>query len=68
MSIIINNVGFDSFKSSLPTYSEALVLRCLAKSYETIPIKDFEIEQKAIADKKIDRQKERVSKLKKSVK
>lgn len=68
MAIIINNVGFDSFKSSLPTYSEAMALRSLAESFGSIPIEDFEKEQKAIADKRISRQKERVSKLKKSVK
>ena len=68
MAIIINNVGFDSFKSSLPTYSEAMALRSLAESFGSIPIDDFEKEQKAIANKRISRQKERVSKLKKSVK
>ena len=68
MVIIINNVGFDTLKSVLPTYSEAKVLRSLAESFGSIPIADFENEQKAIADKKIGRQKERISKLKKSVK
>ena len=68
MAIIINNVGFDSFKSSLPTYSEAIALRHLAESFGSIPIEDFEKEQKAIANKRISRQKERVSKLKNSVK
>lgn len=67
MAIIINNVGFDSFKSSLPTYSEAMALRSLAESFGSIPIEDFETEQKAIADKRISRQKERIAKLKKSV-
>ncbi|MBJ6369147.1 ParB/RepB/Spo0J family partition protein, partial [Snuella sedimenti] len=33
MAIIINNVGFDSFKSSQPIYSEALALRRLAESF-----------------------------------
>ena len=68
MAVIINNVGFDSFKSSLPAYSEALALRDLAESFGSIPIKEFETEQKAIADKRINRQKERVTKLKKAVK
>ncbi|WP_103864800.1 ParB/RepB/Spo0J family partition protein [Aquimarina sp. I32.4] len=68
MAIIINNVGFDSFKSSLPAYSEAIALRGLAESFGTIPITDFEREQKAVSDKRINRQKERVVKLKKSVK
>lgn len=68
MAIIINNVGFDAFKSSLPTYCEAMALRHLAESIGSIPIEDFEKEQKAIANKRISRQKERVSKLKKSVK
>ncbi|MGZ0014630.1 ParB/RepB/Spo0J family partition protein [Yeosuana sp. AK3] len=68
MAIIINNVGYDAFKSALPTYSEAKALRGLAESFGSIPIGDFETEQKAIADKRISRQKERVSKLKKSVK
>jgi hypothetical protein len=68
MAIIINNVGFDSFKSALPTYSEAMALRGLAESFGTIPIEDFESEQKAIADKRISRQMERVSKLKRPLK
>jgi len=68
MAIIINNVGFDSFKSSLPAYSEAIALRNLAESFGSVPIEDFEKEQKAIANKRISRQKERVTKLKKSVK
>lgn len=68
MAIIINNVGFDSFKSSLPTYNEAIALRGLAESFGSIPITDFEKEQKAIANKRISRQKERVTKLKNSVK
>jgi hypothetical protein len=68
MAILINNVGFDSFKSSQPTYSDAIALRDLAESFGSIPIKDFEKEQRIIADKRIHRQKERVSKLKKSVK
>ncbi|WP_445737026.1 ParB/RepB/Spo0J family partition protein [Mariniflexile sp.] len=68
MAIIINNVGFDAFKSSLPTYSEAIALRGLAESFGSIPIEDFEKEQKAIAYKRISRQKERVLKLKTSVK
>ena len=68
MAIIINNVGFDAFKSSLPTNSEAIALRRLAESFGSIPIEDFEKEQKAIANKRISRQKERVTKLKKSVK
>lgn len=68
MAIIINNVGFDSFKSSLPTYSEAIALLHLAESFGSIPIEDFEKEQKAIANKRISRQKERVTKLKNSVK
>lgn len=68
MAIIINNVGFDSFKSSQPTYSDAIALRDLAESFGSIPIKDFEKEQRIIADKRIHRQKERVYKLKKSVK
>ncbi|TCL67093.1 hypothetical protein EV196_103519 [Mariniflexile fucanivorans] len=68
MAIIINNVGFDSFKSSLTTFSEAMALRGLAESFGSIPIEDFEKEQKAIADKRISRRKERVTKLKNSVK
>ena len=68
MAIIINNVGFDAFKSSLPKYCEAIALRSLAKSFGSIPIEDFEKEQKAIADKRISRQKERIYKLKNSVK
>jgi hypothetical protein len=68
MAIIINNVGYDSFKSSLPAYREAMALRGLAESFGSIPIEDFEKEQKAIANKRISRQKERISKLKKSVK
>ncbi len=68
MAIIINNVGFDSFKSSLPSYSEAIALRGLAESFGSIPIDDFETEQKDIANKRISRQKERVTKLKNSVK
>lgn len=68
MAIIINNVGFDAFKSALPTYSEAIALRGLAESFGTIPIEDFENEQKAIADKRLSRQMERISKLKRSVK
>uniref|UniRef100_UPI0013A6F905 hypothetical protein n=1 Tax=Confluentibacter sediminis TaxID=2219045 RepID=UPI0013A6F905 len=68
MAIIINNVGYDAFKSALPTYSEAMALRGLAESFGSIPIGDFDTEQKAIADKRISRQKERISKLKKSVK
>ena len=67
MAMIINNVGFDAFKSALPTYSEAMALRGLAESFGSIPIEDFETEQKAMADKRISRQKERISKLKKSV-
>ncbi|WP_165876203.1 hypothetical protein [Mariniflexile fucanivorans] len=57
MAIIINNVGFDSFKSSLPTSSEAMALRGLAESFDSIPIEDFEKEHKAIANKRISRQK-----------
>jgi hypothetical protein len=68
MAIIINNVGYDAFKSALPTYSEAMTLRGLAESFGSIPIGDFETEQQAIADKRISRQKERISNLKKSVK
>lgn len=68
MALIINNVGFDAFKSSFPAYSEAMALRRLAESFGTIPIADFESEQKEIANKRISRQKERVVKLKNSVK
>ncbi|MFL1010986.1 ParB/RepB/Spo0J family partition protein [Flavisericum labens] len=68
MATITNNVGFDSFKSSLPKYSEAMALKSLAESFGSIPIEDIENEQKAIANKRIGRQKERVTKLKKSVK
>ncbi|PQV48804.1 ParB/RepB/Spo0J family partition protein [Jejuia pallidilutea] len=68
MAVIINNVGFDSFKSSLPKYSEAKALRNLAGSFGTIPIEDYEKAQKEIADKRKGRQKERIAKLKKSVK
>lgn len=68
MAIIINNVGFDAFKSSLPIHSEALALRSLAESFGSIPIVDFETEQKVIADKRLSRQKERIVKLKKAVK
>ena len=68
MAIIINNVGFDAFKWSLPTYCEAIVLRSLAEILGSIPIEEFEKEQKATANKRISRQKERVLKLTKSVK
>jgi len=49
-------------------YGEAMALRSLAESFESIPIEDFDKEQKRIVDKRISRQKERVSKLKKLVK
>jgi ParB/RepB/Spo0J family partition protein len=68
MAIIINNVGFDTFKSSLPTYCEAMALRSLAESFGTVPIEEFEAEQNEIAKKRINRHKERIMKLKKSVK
>ncbi|PKQ44458.1 hypothetical protein CSW08_13700 [Confluentibacter flavum] len=61
-------MGFHTFKSALPTYSEAIALRGLAESFGTIPIEDFENEQKAIADKRLSRQMERISKLNRSVK
>ncbi|WP_100612772.1 hypothetical protein [Confluentibacter lentus] len=53
MVVIINNVGFDTFKSALPTYSEAIALRGLSESFDIIPIEYFENEQKAIADKRL---------------
>ena len=62
LTIIINNVGFYA-KSSLPMYSEAIALRSLVESFGSIPIEEFEKEQTAIANKRINRQKERVSKL-----
>ena len=67
MATIINNVGFDAFRSSLPTHSEAMALRGLAESFGTVPILAFEEEQKSIADKRIARQNERISKLKRAL-
>lgn len=49
-------------------YCEAIALRGLAKSFGSVPIEDFEKEQKAITDKRISRQKERIFKLKNSLK
>ncbi|MDO7173871.1 hypothetical protein [Mariniflexile sp. AS56] len=65
---IISNVGFESFKSSLPTYSEAIALRYLAESFGSIPTEHYKKEQKATANIRISRQKERVNKLKDSIK
>ncbi|PIV94193.1 MAG: hypothetical protein COW44_05555 [Flavobacteriaceae bacterium CG17_big_fil_post_rev_8_21_14_2_50_33_15] len=68
MAIIINNVGFDSFKSSLPTTCEGMALRSLAESFGSIPIQDIEAEINTIAKERTKKQKEQISKLKKEVK
>lgn len=57
-------IAFDCFKSHPPKYDTGFFVRKLAEEFKEIPIVDFEKEQKEIADKRIARHKERITKLK----
>lgn len=64
MTYATRQIVFDSFKSHIPRYDTGYFLRKLAEEYKGVPIAEYEKEQKEIAEKRIDRQKERISKLK----
>lgn len=47
----------------LPTHTEGHIVRKIAEQYPAIPIAQYQVEQKAIADKRIAREKERIDEL-----
>jgi hypothetical protein len=63
ISYLVRKVMLDKYGNSLPTHEGGYMIRVMAESLGSIPIVDFENEQKEIAKKRIQKVNERLAAL-----